>query len=67
MAKKEITNPALETWIALNDALRDADEELCQELLDEELAGRKRQQFIKRIHSRLNKARADKERKRLGL
>lgn len=67
MAKKEITNPALETWIALNDALRDADEELCQELLDEELAGRKRQQFIRRIHSRLNKARADRERKELKL
>jgi hypothetical protein len=67
MAKKEITNPALETWIALNDALRDADEKLCQELLDEELAGRQRQQFIRRIHSRLNKARADKEREDLGL
>lgn len=65
MAKKEITHPALETWIALNDELRGADEALCQELLEAELAGRARQQFIKRIHSRLNKARADREREEL--
>jgi len=65
MAKKEITNPALETWIALNDKLRDADEALCQQLLEEELSGRNRRQFVKRIHSRLNKARADRERKEL--
>jgi hypothetical protein len=64
--KKEIENPALRTWIALNDKLRDADEDQCQQLLDEELAGRKRKQFIKRIHSRLNKVRADRERKELG-
>jgi hypothetical protein len=64
--KKEIENPALQTWIALNDKLRGADEDLCQQLLDEELAGRKRKQFIKRIHSRLNKVRADRERKELG-
>ena len=64
--KKEIENPALRTWIALNDELRDADENQCQQLLDEELIGRKRKQFIKRIHSRLNKVRADRERKELG-
>ena len=64
--KKEIENPALRTWIALNDKLRDADEDQCQQLLDEELIGRKRKQFIKRIHSRLNKVRADRERKELG-
>lgn len=64
--KKEIENPALQTWIGLNDELRDADEIRCQELLNEELSGRKRKQFIKRIHSRLNKVRADRERKELG-
>lgn len=67
MTKKAITNPALETWISLNDALRNADEKLCQQLLKAEQAGRARKQFIKRIHSRLNKARADKEREELGL
>ncbi len=63
--KKAIENPALETWIALNDKLRNADETTCKQLLEEELAGRRRQQFVKRIHSRLNKARADRERKEL--
>lgn len=64
--KKEIENPVLSTWIGLNDFLRDASQEQCEKLLEEELAGRKRKQFIKRIHSRLNKVRADRERKELG-
>ena len=50
------------SWIALNDALKEADELECQELIKEEKKGRRRKQFIKRIHSRLNKARADRER-----
>lgn len=64
--KKLVTNPALQSWLALNDILRDADEPVCQTLLKEELKGRKRKQFIKRIHSRLNKVRADRERMELG-
>ena len=52
----------LRTWIALNDALRNADEEYCQQLLKHEQAGKQRKQFILRIHSRLNKVRADRER-----
>jgi len=64
--KKLVTNPALQSWLALNDILRDADEPVCQGLLKEELKGRKRKQFIKRIHSRLNKVRADRERMELG-
>ena len=65
--KKLATNPALQSWLALNDVLRDADEPACQALLKEELKGRKRKQFIKRIHSRLNKVRADRERMELAL
>ena len=64
--KKLVTNPALQSWLALNDILRGADEPVCQALLKEELKGRKRKQFIKRIHSRLNKVRADRERMELG-
>lgn len=64
--KKLVTNPALQSWLALNDILRDADETVCQALLKEELKGRKRKQFIRRIHSRLNKVRADRERMELG-
>lgn len=64
--KKSVTNPALQSWLALNDAVRGADEAKCQSLLKEELKGRKRKQFIKRIHSRLNKVRADRERAELS-
>lgn len=56
---------ALRSWNALNDALRKADEATCEALLKEELKGKRRKQFIKRIHSRLNKARADRERAEL--
>jgi len=66
MFKKEVNHPALETWIKLNDFIRDADEATCHKLLDEERSNRRRQQFMKRIHSRLNKARADRERRELG-
>lgn len=58
-------NPALKTWIALNDKLRTANEETCEQLLQEELEGRQRKQFIRRIHSRLNRVRAERERKEL--
>ncbi len=60
--KKLVSNPVLQSWSALNDALRGADEVMCEKLLKEELEGRKRKQFMRRIHSRLNKARADRER-----
>lgn len=63
--KKPVKNENLQTWVALNDALRDADEKLCIQLLKEEKAGRQRRQFLLRIHSRLNKVRADREREQL--
>jgi len=63
--KKPVTSQALQSWMALNDAVREADEATCEALLKEELKGRKRKQFIKRIHSRLNKVRADRERAEL--
>lgn len=66
MNKKPITNPVLLTWVALNEALSTAGEALCWRLLEEEKKGRNRPSFMKRIHSRLNKARADRERKELG-
>lgn len=65
--KKQIKNPDLQTWINLNNALRDADEAVCQQLMEEEKAGRRRRQFIRRIHCRLNKVRADRERDELGV
>lgn len=62
MAKAKITNPALESWINLNEKLQDCDEKTAEGLLKEELDGRRRKQFMLRIHSRLNKLRADRER-----
>lgn len=63
--KKPVTNPVLKSWLALNDFLRGVDEATCEVLLKEELKGRRRKQFLKRIHSRLNKVRADRERAEL--
>ena len=60
-----ITEPRLKSWIALNDAMRDADEALCKTLLDAEVRGRRRKQFMKRIHSRMNRVRAARERAEL--
>lgn len=54
-----------QSWIELNDLIREADEATCQILLEKELEGRKRRQFVKRIYSRLNKVRADRERAEL--
>lgn len=63
--KKPVTNPALRTWVALNNALLEANEAVCQALMKEEIKGRRRVAFMKRIHSRLNKVRADRERAEL--
>ena len=63
--KEEIKNPALKTWIALNDFVRTANEDQCQNLLVEEQNGRARKQFMRRIHCRLNKVRAERERAEL--
>lgn len=54
------------TWVALNDLVRTADEATCAKLLKEEQRRKKpRIQYLRRIHSRLNKARADRERMEL--
>lgn len=66
MAKTAITNPALATWDGLNEFVMATDDEAAlKKLLTEELKGRKRAQFVKRIHSRINKLRADRERAEL--
>jgi hypothetical protein len=63
--KKEIDNPKLKSWVALNDFLIKADEEQCAKLFEEESKGRNRKAFLKRIHSRLNRVRALNERKQI--
>lgn len=63
--KIPVHRPELRTWNALNAAMQDADEELCEALLAEERKGRCRKRFLLRIHSRLNRMRAGAERLRL--
>lgn len=60
--KNPTTNPVLDNWISLNAVIREADEGTCKKLLAEELAGKKRKMFVRRIHSRLNRVRALRER-----
>jgi len=52
----------LATWIGLNEALMAGDIKLAERLLAEESAGKRRKQFMLRLHSRINKLRAQAER-----
>ena len=52
----------LASWNSLNAAIVSASEEDCLKLLNSEKSGRARRMFLLRIHSRLNKVRADRER-----
>jgi len=68
---RPLTDEELEThlasWIALNDALsRIEKEEAVHQLLDYELTHRARGMFAFRVHSRLNKLRADRERREIA-
>lgn len=55
----------LKNWSSLNEALKVADEKCCYRLLELERELFKRKTFLRRIHSRLNKVRADREREQL--
>lgn len=58
---------ALINWRALCKFVRTASEAECQELLKLETKTKNRRGFVRRIHSRLNKLRADRERADLGV
>lgn len=53
------------SWDQLNAAVRVAGENTCVLLLKKELAGKKRKVYLERIHSRLIRVRADRERREL--
>jgi len=57
--------PALKTWVSLNKLMQGAGEDICQAHLKAELNGRRRKNFVLRIHARLNAVRARRERKEL--
>lgn len=65
MAKIQKQAPELASWVALNEALMEGDLSLAERLLKEEKAGKKRKQFMLRLHSRINKLRAEGERAEL--
>ena len=52
----------LENWYKLNDALRECTEDEAKDLLKREQAGKNRSRFVLRIHSRINRTRAERER-----
>lgn len=54
------------SWLELNEWLKRATEAEVGHALKQEQKGKNRSQFVKRIHSRLNKMRADRERKELN-
>lgn len=56
---------ALESWKGLNDFIMTTNESDCESLINIELLTKKRKMFVLRIHSRLNKLRAARERRNL--
>lgn len=52
----------IDTWDGLNAVVVRASEEECVGLLKTELKGKRRPTFLLRIHSRLNRVRASRER-----
>lgn len=55
----------LSNWASLNEYLRDATEQQASVLLSKEKAGKRRVQYLMRIHGRLNRERARREREEL--
>jgi hypothetical protein len=63
-AAKEL-DVALANWTTTNEFLRDATETEAQAALEHEKKGKHRLQYMLRIHARLNKTRAERERAEL--
>jgi len=60
------TATILANWTSLNRALMSGSEEFATTLLKAETSGKCRPAFLRRIHSRINKLRAMRERSQLG-
>lgn len=56
---------ALKSWKACNDFLREANELAAYELLEMEKSGKRRTQYMLRIHARFNVERSKRERSEL--
>lgn len=57
----------LKNWRSLCSFVRVANEEDCNILLEMERGGKARSEFIRRIHCRINRLRAERERRALGV
>jgi len=55
----------LRSWADLNEAMQSCEEDFAKALLEREKRGKQRKQFMLRIHSRINKLRADREREEI--
>ena len=62
MGKQKEPSPQLRNWATLNQALMAGDLALAERLLEEEKKGQQRKMFLLRLHSRINKLRAENER-----
>lgn len=65
---KKVKEPEIQVptaWTDLNEILIQSDLETSTKLLEAERNGRRRKQFMLRIHSRINKLRAADEREKL--
>lgn len=66
VGRNERLDFALSGWPALNTVMKTLESEgECTELIERELANLRRERFVFRIHSRLNRIRAARERKEL--
>jgi hypothetical protein len=54
------------TWVVLNDLLREANLAKCHKLIQQEMAGAARPRFLLRIHSRINRLRAQDDQKEVA-
>jgi len=55
----------LDSWQSLQESINDLDEKTLEKLMAEELTGKKRRHMVMRIHSKINRLRADRERQEL--
>lgn len=64
-AEKVDLTGVLNNWESCNDFLRNCSEQQAAELLELEKTGKKRMQYLLRIHARFNRERARRERSEL--
>lgn len=62
---KMLIEATLSSWSSLNEIVKNCNEKECVKLMEAESKGKHRKDFMLRIHSRLNKLRADRERKEI--